>query len=186
MSFNKFITCIHESWIKEILIFFMKVLFILICFWWIFIKIKIDNGTSINNVRRFLVIFDLPTYLVLPYNVQFGGLSWTPLPTIIFDIINGRSHLENRQSRSNSPYFYLFLHAANQNLLWNNNRNNFAIICRKLSYILVNLCKFHEQYHVNQCTEVLLSVSFPVDLLLNHHRRGNWLNASLCSVQWLT
>ena len=30
-------------------------------------------------------------YLVLLYNVQFLGLSWTPLPTIISDVINGRS-----------------------------------------------------------------------------------------------
>ena len=28
-----------------------------------------DQGTSINDVPRFLAIFDLPTYLVLLYNV---------------------------------------------------------------------------------------------------------------------
>jgi hypothetical protein len=63
-------------------------------------KIFVDNlvlslrnrGTSINDVPRFLAIFDLPTYLVLLYNVPFWGLSWTPLPsTLISDIINGRS-----------------------------------------------------------------------------------------------
>jgi hypothetical protein len=46
---------------------------------------------SINDVPRFLAIFDLPTYLVLLYNVQFWGLLWTPLPTPISDVINGRS-----------------------------------------------------------------------------------------------
>ena len=55
----------------------------------------------------FLVIFGhfLPKYLpcpthellpeavvrVLLYNVRFGGLSWTSLPTIKSDVINGRS-----------------------------------------------------------------------------------------------
>ena len=50
-----------------------------------------SKGTSINDVTRFLAIFDLPTYLVLLYNVQFWGLSQTPLPTLISDVINGRS-----------------------------------------------------------------------------------------------
>ena len=50
-----------------------------------------DKGTSINDVPHFLVIFDLPTYLVLLYNVPFLGLFWTPLPTLIRDVINGRS-----------------------------------------------------------------------------------------------
>ena len=49
------------------------------------------KGTSINDVPRFLAIFDLPTYLVLLYNVPFWRLSWTPLPTLISDVINGRS-----------------------------------------------------------------------------------------------
>ena len=40
---------------------------------------------------RFLAIFYLPTYLVLLYNVPFLGLSWTPLPTLIWDVINERS-----------------------------------------------------------------------------------------------
>ena len=33
----------------------------------------------------------LHTYLVLLYNVPFRGLSWTPLPTLIWDVINERS-----------------------------------------------------------------------------------------------
>ena len=49
------------------------------------------QGTFINDVSRFLAIFDLPTYLVLLYNVPFLGLFWTPLPTLIRDVINGRS-----------------------------------------------------------------------------------------------
>ena len=48
-------------------------------------------GTFINDVPRFLAIFDLPTYLILLYNVPFWGLSWTPLPTLIWDVINERS-----------------------------------------------------------------------------------------------
>ena len=28
------------------------------------------------------------------YNVRFSGLSWTPLPTLISDVINGRSQKE--------------------------------------------------------------------------------------------
>ena len=34
----------------------------------------------------------LPTYLVLLYNVRFWELSWTPLPTLIQDVINGRRY----------------------------------------------------------------------------------------------
>ena len=41
------------------------------------------KGTSINDVPRLMAIFDLPTYLVLLYNVQFWRLSWTPLPTLV-------------------------------------------------------------------------------------------------------
>jgi hypothetical protein len=54
------------------------------------------RGTSINDVPRFLAIFDLPTYptyLFLLYNVQLYGLSWTPLPTLISDVINGGSQV---------------------------------------------------------------------------------------------
>ena len=52
------------------------------------------KGTSINDVPCFLVIFSLPTYLVLLYNVRFGGLSWTPLSTLISDVINGCSRVK--------------------------------------------------------------------------------------------
>jgi hypothetical protein len=51
------------------------------------------KGTFINDVPCFLAIFDLPTYLVLLYNVPFLGLSWTPLPTLIWDVINERSQM---------------------------------------------------------------------------------------------
>ena len=53
--------------------------------------IMFDKGTSINDVPHFFAIFDLPTYLVLLYNVPFLGLSLTPLPTLIWDVINERS-----------------------------------------------------------------------------------------------
>ena len=46
--------------------------------------------TFINDVPRFLAIFDLPNYIVLLYNVPFWGLSWTPLPTLVWDVINER------------------------------------------------------------------------------------------------
>ena len=38
-----------------------------------------------------LNLCNLPTYLVQLYNIKFWGLSWTPLPTLISDIINGHS-----------------------------------------------------------------------------------------------
>ena len=49
---------------------------------WLAKKVNINTsvssvGTSINDVPRFLAIFDLPTYLVLLFNVRFWGLSWT-------------------------------------------------------------------------------------------------------------
>ena len=53
--------------------------------WWA------PKGTSINDVPRYLAIFDLPTYLVLLINIRFWGLFWTPLPTLISDVINGHS-----------------------------------------------------------------------------------------------
>ena len=40
---------------------------------WLLLK-----GTFINYVPSFLAIFDLPTYLVILYNVPFLGQSWTP------------------------------------------------------------------------------------------------------------
>ena len=46
---------------------------------------------SLMTSLVFLAIFDLPAYHVLLYNVPFWGLSWTPLPTLIWDVINGRS-----------------------------------------------------------------------------------------------
>ena len=57
------------------------------------IKLKptLYKGTFINDVPRFFAISDLPTYLVLLYNVPFLGLSWTPLPTLIRDVINERT-----------------------------------------------------------------------------------------------
>jgi hypothetical protein len=50
-------------------------------------------GAFINDVPCFLAIFDLPTYLVLLQNVPFLRLSWTPLPTVIRDIVNEHSLL---------------------------------------------------------------------------------------------
>ena len=36
----------------------------------------------------------IPTYLVLLYNVRLMGLCWTPLPTLISDVIDGRSLMQ--------------------------------------------------------------------------------------------
>ena len=44
----------------------------------------------LRNVHWWCPIFDLPTYHVLLYNVPYWRLSWTPLPTLISDVINGR------------------------------------------------------------------------------------------------
>ena len=61
-------------------------------------------GTSINEVPRFLAIFDIPSYLVLLYNVQFLGLSWTLLSTLISDVINGRSLCKKIYTKHLSVY----------------------------------------------------------------------------------
>ena len=50
-------------------------------------------GKSINDVQRFLAIFDLPNmsnnvYLI---TTDIQGLFWTPLPTLKSDVIYGRS-----------------------------------------------------------------------------------------------
>ena len=45
------------------------------------VNMNFGKGTFINDVPRFLAVFDLPTYLDLLYNVPFLGLSWIPLPT---------------------------------------------------------------------------------------------------------
>ena len=60
-------------------------------------------GTFINDVPHFLAILDLPTYLVLLYNVPFLGLSWTPLPTLIWDVIN--EHSLNPEMRMKILFF---------------------------------------------------------------------------------
>ena len=60
------------------------------------IESLLGMGTSINDVPHFLVIFDLPAYLVLLYNVPFLGQFWTPLPTLKRDVINGRSPRQAR------------------------------------------------------------------------------------------
>ena len=52
---------------------------------------KKGQSAVINDVPHFLTILYLPTYLVLLYNVRFWGLSWTTLPTLILEVINGRS-----------------------------------------------------------------------------------------------
>ena len=64
-----------------------------------------------------LVFWLFLTYLVLLYNIPFGGLSWTPLPTLIWDVINERSlklndtvcrHVAERMSKRR-PKFVAFM-----------------------------------------------------------------------------
>ena len=53
----------------------------------------LDKGTSINDVGRFLMIFDQPTYDVrhfLPYNFRFLGVILN-LPNLKLYFINGLS-----------------------------------------------------------------------------------------------
>ena len=78
-----------------------------------FVQFATKKGTSINDVPRFLAIFDLSTYLVLLYNVWLRGLSWTPLPTLISDVINGRS-----QIRSSQPQLSAGCVLKNSLLIW--------------------------------------------------------------------
>ena len=51
---------------------------------------ELHKGTFINDFPRFFGHF-WPNYLFLLYNAQFWGLYCTPLPTLISDVINGRS-----------------------------------------------------------------------------------------------
>ena len=43
----------------------------------------------------------LPTYLVLLYNLRFWGLSWSPLPTLKSDVINGCSLIRSADECQN-------------------------------------------------------------------------------------
>ena len=52
----------------------------------------------------FLAIFDLTTNLVLLYNVPFWGQYYTPLTTLIWDVINERSQVLRLPIKR---YFYL-------------------------------------------------------------------------------
>ena len=52
------------------------------------------EGMSINDVRRFSAIFDLPTMSddFYPITSHIWELFWTPLPTLKSDVIYGCSH----------------------------------------------------------------------------------------------
>ena len=58
-------------------------------------KIQQVPGTCANSSPTLMRSHDFwpcwPTYLPCPifYNVQFWGLYWTPLPSLIWDVING-------------------------------------------------------------------------------------------------
>jgi hypothetical protein len=57
------------------------------------LTIMLYQGTSINDVPRFLAIL---TYLsTLSYSIksELGGYLEPPLPNLISDVINGRSHM---------------------------------------------------------------------------------------------
>ena len=61
-----------------------------------------DKGTSINDVRCFLAIFDLPT-LTYPITSDLGGGGYLgpPLPTLTSDVINGRSLMISKINQGN-------------------------------------------------------------------------------------
>ena len=67
-----------------------------------------SKGTFINDVPRFLAIFDLPTYLVLLYNVPSLGQSWKPLPTLVWDVINECSLREIEETGLTLYYIFDF------------------------------------------------------------------------------
>ena len=58
---------------------------------------------------RNIALYSVPTYHVLLYNIPFGGLSWTPLPTLILDVINDVL-LHYLQTRLYLPTDWLLLH----------------------------------------------------------------------------
>jgi hypothetical protein len=54
-------------------------------------------------------------YLVLPYNVLLGGLSWIPLPTLLWDVINECSQslqkrLVLKSTKVESVYIFKKIH----------------------------------------------------------------------------
>ena len=111
-------------------------------------------GTSINDVQRFLVIFDLPTYIVLLYNVQFLGLSWTPLPsTLISDVINGRSLFEETYIISSwrqkvKQMFYLWI-----KVFWKSNLNlHSASVNEEINAHKCSICEssFSQKTHLKR------------------------------------
>ena len=57
-------------------------------FFWSFVIMQRERPLMTSHV--FWQFLTYPS-LVLPYNVRFWELSWTHLPTLIWDVINGRS-----------------------------------------------------------------------------------------------
>ena len=53
------------------------------------------------------VFWPFLTYLVLLYNVPFLVLSWTPLPTLIWDVINKPSPIKVYKCIKKSSNFHL-------------------------------------------------------------------------------
>jgi hypothetical protein len=55
------------------------------------VVIIINERPSIMSHIFWPCLTYLPINFVLLYNIPFWGLSWTPLPTLISDVINGHS-----------------------------------------------------------------------------------------------
>ena len=93
-----------------------------------------SNGFVVNTLWErplmtshfFLAIFDLPTYLVLLYNVRFWGLYWTPLPTLMSDVINGRS-LFNKLSATKGQLISKCLYEI---IVWTKIPTKILIVCK--------------------------------------------------------
>ena len=87
----------------------------------------------------------LPTYLVLLLNIPFWGLSWTPLPTLISDTINGRS-LTWKSICFLLSFFWLFSNSLGKEIgSWKNAYlKNLALenMYKLCPTILASKCKF--------------------------------------------
>ena len=77
--------------------------------------------------------FDLPTYTVLLYNVRFWGLSWTPIPTLILDVIINVTHKEAKVFMKKKLNFWCSLNVT-RFCQHSTNQQNFMSTVRILSF----------------------------------------------------
>ena len=100
---------------------------------------KCNKGTSINDVQRFSMIFDLPTYHVRrfkPYEVRFFGVI-LDLPTLKLNVINGRSLKLQGCIPRNLDF---------SSLIERGKTNRQDLICWNWLYFAIFVLKFHFYY----------------------------------------